>query len=254
MQGNARSALAGIAVLLMSSCAAMDEPAAALEGTAWVLAAIPGRELVNGSPATLQFQTGRAGGSDGCNRYSVGYRSDGAKLQFDGSPTATLMACPPGVQQQAQWFTDTLQGTRAWRIAAERLLLLDAQGRELATLVAQRQILAGTRWSATGINNGQGGVASLLAGTRVTLEFDAQGRLSGSAGCNNYTGGYQQSGSSLTIAAPAATRRFCTATGVMDQEAAFLRALVAAATARIEGGRLELRDAGGALQVSAGAE
>ena len=251
MSHHAHAALAVVGAL-MSACAAMDEndAVAGLDGTAWVLASIPGRELANGAPATLQFRQGRAGGRDGCNQYSGMFRAGTSKLEFS-SLTSTLMACPPGVQQQAQWFTDALQGTRAWRVADDRLHLLDAGGRELATLVAQRRQLAGTRWSATAINNGTGGVASLVAGTRVTLDFSPDGTLSGSASCNDYTGRYVQDGAALQVVPPAVTRKLCGAPGVMDQETAFLRALAAGTVIRIDGDRLELRDAAGSLQVSA---
>jgi len=55
----------------------------------------------------------------------------------------------------------------------------------LATFAMQSQLLAGSSWRAMGINNGKGGVASLVAGTNVTLVFAADGEASGSAGSNN---------------------------------------------------------------------
>jgi heat shock protein HslJ len=111
--------------------------------------------------------------------------------------------------------------------------------------------LAGTMWSATAVNNGKGGVTSRVGGTTLTLVFGADGTLSGTAGCNNYTGGYEVTGGSVRFpAAFASTRKMC-AEDVMDQEQAFFRALSASTSAQINGDRLELRDATGALQITA---
>ena len=112
-------------------------------------------------------------------------------------------------------------------------------------------MLAGTMWSATAINNGKGGVTSRVGGTAVTLTFGADGTLSGSAGCNSYTGRYEiKDGQVKLPAAFASTRKMCAA-DVMDQEQAFFKALSTSTSARIEGDRLELRDAAGALQITA---
>jgi len=111
--------------------------------------------------------------------------------------------------------------------------------------------LAGTMWSATAVNNGKGGVTSRVKGTAVTLVFGADGTLSGSAGCNNYTGHYEIKDGQIKLpTAFASTRKMC-AEDVMDQEQAFFKALSASTSARIAGDRLDLRDAAGALQITA---
>jgi heat shock protein HslJ len=116
---------------------------------------------------------------------------------------------------------------------------------------AQSTAIAGTAWDVTGINNGKGAVASLVADTRVALQFDAEGHASGTAGCNRYTAAYTAGPGTLKFAPAAATRMLCAVPGVMEQEQAFLRALEGVTKMRIEGDRLELRDADGALMVSA---
>lgn len=253
---NAKTGLLGTLAFgaLSAACTSMSDgkATAPLEGTSWVLSELPGKTLANGSPATLQFQDGRATGSDGCNRYTMAYHVDGSKIEFPSRPVGTLMACPPGVQQQAQWYIDALLAARSWRVADRHLHLLDSTGSEVAALLAQSQELAATSWSATGINNGRGGVASLVAGSTVSMIFGADGTAAGSAGCNNFTTRFEQSGPAVKFTAPiASTRRMCPDPAVMTQEQAFLKALENTSTARIEGGRLELRDAGGALQVAA---
>ena len=112
--------------------------------------------------------------------------------------------------------------------------------------------LAGTMWSATAVNNGKGGVTSRVGGTTLTLVFGADGTLSGSAGCNNYSGHYEIADGSVKFPTTfASTRKMCGDAGVMDQEQSFLKALSVSTSAHLNGDRLELRDSAGALQISA---
>lgn len=112
--------------------------------------------------------------------------------------------------------------------------------------------LAGTRWNVMNVNNGNDAVVGMIAGTTLTLEFDAASQVSGNSGCNTYSASYQVSGNALTIGRPAGTTRQCeTPEGVMQQEQQFLTALQNAATFDITGNTLTIRNAGGATQVIA---
>ena len=88
-------------------------------------------------------------------------------------------------------------------------------------------------------------------GTAPSIEFDADGRVFGSAGCNRFTAGFESDHRELRIIAAASTRMFCTEPpGVMEQEAAFLDALARAAQFRREAESLQLLDASGAVLVA----
>jgi heat shock protein HslJ len=203
-----------------------------------------------GSAVTLRFAGGQASGSDGCNRYTLRYQAQGRTLEFPGPAAGTRMACPPEVMRQAEAYLAALGATQAYRIDGDRLQLLAADGIVRATFAAQAQALAGTRWRATAIHDGRGAVASLVAGSTVTIAFGPDGRASGTAGCNRFNAGYQTEGLQLRFMAPAATRMMCAQPGVMEQEQQFLKVLERVATARFEADRLELRDAQGALMVA----
>jgi heat shock protein HslJ len=231
--------------------AAAPAQPASLEGTSWVLSSLPGKTLANGSPATISFAEGRASGSDGCNRFTMGFTTTGSQIQFPSQPAGTLMACPPGVQEQAQWFIQAVTAAQSWQVADGRLTLMDANGKELATFIEQRQELAGTAWNVTGVNNGRQALVGLEAGSSVTLNFAADGTVFGSAGCNSFNAGFEQTGGTVKFKTPAATRKMCPEPAVMEQEQAFLNALVASTTVQLEGGKLVFRDAGGAMQVTA---
>jgi heat shock protein HslJ len=59
----------------------------------------------------------------------------------------------------------------------------------------------------------------------LTLMFEEGGRISGSAGCNHYSGAYILEDGQISIGPLATTRMGCLAPGVMERESAFLRAL-----------------------------
>jgi len=242
-----------LAAALAAGCVALT-PAAdtpPLEGTAWVLATLPGGDPVDGAAATLRFEKGRASGSDGCNRYTTAYQAQGGRLEIAVATAAsTRMACPPVVMRQAEAFMAALGGATSYRVEADRLILSSADGTVRATLASQSQVLAGTRWRAAGINNGKGAVAGLVTGSSVSLEFGADGQAAGSAGCNRYSTRYVQDGARLQFQPAAATRRMCAGDDLMAQEQAFLKALESVATMRLEGQSLELRTAAGALAVA----
>jgi heat shock protein HslJ len=96
----------------------------------------------------------------------------------------------------------------------------------------------------------------VLPGRNVTAIFTAaegpaSGRLAGRAGCNNYSAGLTFSGEdALKVSAAIATRMFCgEPSGIMEQEAAFLKALEAVSRYRIEGEKLHLSDEAGAHEL-----
>jgi len=247
-----RAAGAALLALIAAGCSAVSAGSNAspvLDGSAWVLSDLPGKALVPESSSTLQFTAGRASGSDSCNRFAGTYTQDKSALSF-GQLVSTQMACTAEVMAQARAVTTALSSTRSHRSSADSLELLGADGKILAVYKAQSMQLTGTEWTATGINNGKGGVASLVAGSTVTLAFGADGRASGSAGCNRYTARYEPARDTLKFGTAAATRMMCMTAGVMEQEQAFLDALGKVATFRMEGDRLELRAADGALAAS----
>jgi heat shock protein HslJ len=259
MRNRMKSVPTNVTAIVAASCllaaCSLISPAAdgpPLEGTGWILSSLPGQALVPAGTVTLRFESGRVQGSDGCNRYTAPYNETGSLLEVSPKGASTQMACPPAVMAQADGFMAALTRTRAWRIAAGQLELLTADGLVLATLVAQSEALAGTAWRVTGYNNGRQAVVSVLAGTTLTMAFSADGKVSGSAGCNRYTAPYKAEGRKLALGPVAATRMDCARPErAMEQEQRFLKALETVATARFEGDRLELRTAEGALAVSA---
>jgi heat shock protein HslJ len=227
----------------------------ALEVTEWRLThhAGPTGELIpiiEGVMATATFANGSVAGSTGCNRYHASFVPDGTRLTL-GPVAMTMMACEPERSAVEQAFTAALATTTTYIITGETLDLAGADGRvALRFRAVPTLVLAGTRWIATMINNGRGGVASLVEGTVVTVEFGSDGRVAGSGGCNQFSGTYTLDGDGLAIGPVVSTRMACLEPeGVGQQEAAYLAALARAATWSFQEDRLQLRAGDGALQV-----
>lgn len=240
-----------IAAPMMGAAAAVAG-SADFNHTAWTLAELPGQAVLPEPSATLRLANGRAQGSDGCNRYSTTYKADSGSFHVSPDIASTNMTCAEPVIKQAQAFLGALVKARSARIDNGHLMLLDGEGTVLATLAAQGLDLAGTAWHVTAYNNGKQAVVSVLRGTSLTLSFSPEGKVAGSAGCNRYAGSYSASGEKVSIGQLASTRKMCARPEkIMEQEAAFLKVLEGAAVARLDGNRLELRNADGALMLTA---
>ena len=226
-----------------------------LVGTEWRLTHHPGPagELVPvpvGVMATAVFADGRVAGTTGCNRYHAAYLADGPALSV-GPLATTMMACEPARDAVERAFSAALGRVVTHAVVGDTLEMAGGDGRvALRFHAAPAQRLGGTRWVATGINNGRGGVVSALDGVEVFTVFGDDGRVSGSGGCNQFTGAYTVQGDALAIGPLAATLRACLAPeGVGEQETAFFAAMDQVATWSVREGRLRLRSADGALQV-----
>ncbi len=222
-----------------------------LDGTTWILTALDGEPALPGVDVTLTVEGGTVTGTDGCNRYRGAVTVNGHGFRLAPGMATTLMACTEPVMRQAGAFAAALHEATGYEVRdGGTLVLVDASGAARATFTAQNRDLTGTAWVVTAYNNGRQAVVSPLRDTEITAEF-ASGTLSGSAGCNRYHATWQADGNGITIGPVATTRRFCgEPEGVMEQEAQYLRALEAAVTLRLEGDRLELRTADGALSVT----
>lgn len=99
--------------------------------------------------------------------------------------------------------------------------------------------LTGTTWTLTSMYQ-----ATLLPDAKITAVFDSNGQLSGTGGCNNYSAGYEISGSNLTVSSPNSTVMSCTEP-VDKQESAYFYLLEASGAYEIKGSELTIKDGTG---------
>lgn len=107
------------------------------------------------------------------------------------------------------------------------------------------QALTGVTWYLVAFNEG-GSSISVKPGTQITALFDAQGKVSGTAGCNQYTASYEATLNGLSIGAPATTKMSCgEPAGIMTQETVYLTTIQGAGGYSISGNMLTVTDGGG---------
>jgi heat shock protein HslJ len=227
-----------------------------IEGTLWRLTqylgpagtAVPVPQAVS---ASATFSDGIVSGNAGCNDYTGSYTVDGDKLTI-GPLAVTRKSCGPAETAVETVFLAAMGNVATYTVSGSSLELKTADAKVgLAFAATTPAGLSNTRWVATGVNNGKGAVSSVVAGTTLTATFADAGTVAGSGGCNDYSGPYTSDTSAIKIGPLAATKKLCTnPAGIDDQETQFLIAMQAATRYTIAGSKLELRDAGGALQVS----
>ncbi|MGF1457495.1 MAG: META domain-containing protein [Leptolyngbyaceae cyanobacterium] len=202
---------------------------------------------VTESPAIFEFQAGRLSGTTGCNRFFSAYTLTDKQLEI-APGGSTLMACfPESLSQQESTIFSQFSNVVGYEPSASGVSLVDADGRPLFVLSPLPQAtLTETVWTLTSYNNGQGGMVTTLPQTTITAVFDETGRVSGSAGCNNYHANFEQTEATLSIGAAASTRRLCgQAEGVMEQESTFLALLAEVDSYSIFFDQLVLKNAEG---------
>lgn len=227
-----------------------------LKGTQWTLVSYPSSSgnqtpgTTGASVATLNFRAdGKTNGFTGCNTFNGTYLQWGSSLSLKLGPM-TMQACvgPISVQEAAvmKYFPQVKTFTKGANLA-----LKDAKGKTLLIYKAMATGLAGTSWQAAGVNNGKQAVVGDGNTAMVTATFSADGKLSGKGGCNNYATSYTLTGKTgIAIAPVASTMMMCQPDSLMATESQYFVALAKSITYVREGGRLTLRDANGAIQVT----
>jgi heat shock protein HslJ len=239
--------VAGVGMGIASGASAVGSKG--LVGKMWLLQSLAKKPPVSGTSITMAFGDGAVSGSAGCNSYRAPYKAGVTSLRISGPIAATHRSCKPAVDAQEAAFMKMLVSARRYSIRGNTLTLRGGS-RDLATFQAQSQELAGTAWNAVSYNNGKQAVVSVMAGTKLTAVFDTASNVSGSAGCNSYSGSVSAKAPSITIGPLSATRKACASpAGVMEQESEFLTALESSATYSVQGGKLELRTKDGAIAV-----
>lgn len=223
-----------------------------LIGTSWTLVSLGGREITDGPAMTLRFAAeGTLGGFDGCNSYRGKFSIDGSALHIPRDMAATRAACQEPIVSKANAYVEALMRAASHAIDGDRLQLLDSAGQEVAAFEALSLTLIGTSWEVSGYNNGNQAVVSVLQGTHITAHFGEDGRITGSAGCNQYFTSYKAATELISIDMPAMTRMSCTEPGdIMEQATRYLKALSMATSFRFDGDKLVLRNEDAALAVT----
>jgi len=251
----ATTALAALLALALSACGDSDgggssdggdqtaTDRAALEESAWVLSGGIDVDDWEQAPPSINFERGQLGGSSGCNTYGASYELDGSDLRIGGI-SSTAMACPPPAMEVEEAFMPKLEAISEWEVDDGELVLDGGEG-ELRFRAASPL----GSWRATSILQGDAVKTLPAESWEITAEFDPEGGISGSGGCNLYGTSSRTRGGSIRIEVPERTEVLCEP-AVMAREKAYLEALPRAAEFRLDNGNLVLLTAKGTILAS----
>jgi len=204
----------------------------ALSGTEWQLESTGGPEDSSPVPAganlTLGFGGYRYAGYSGCNWFQGMFDAKGDSLTLE-PPAKTQGGCvsKPEAQKLQSSYLTGLTNVISYAIEDGKLVLYAANKQRMGTMAPLEAVpFEGTTWelmfypSADAVD-----AVPVLPGAAITARFDG-GKLTGNAGCNDYTADYKRDNTQLTFGPVVTTKKMCTEpAGVMEQENAYLKML-----------------------------
>ncbi|WP_170331712.1 YbaY family lipoprotein [Ruegeria arenilitoris] len=109
---------------------------AMLDNTQWTAAVLNGAPIeAERRPEIIFAQGGAFSGSGGCNRFNGQAEISGASISFPDNMAATLMACPPALEEVERQFFKALQGVTTYAMEGDALAFLNAAGEPIIKFV-----------------------------------------------------------------------------------------------------------------------
>ncbi|WP_170374401.1 YbaY family lipoprotein [Ruegeria atlantica] len=110
-----------------------------LNNTQWTAAALNGAPIEAERRPEINFaQDGAFSGSGGCNRFNGQADISGVTIAFPDNMAATLMACPPALEEVERQFFQALQSVTTYAVEGDALAFLDAAGEPVIKFVRTR--------------------------------------------------------------------------------------------------------------------
>jgi len=110
--------------------------AAMLDNTQWVAVAVDGAPIETERKPEIEFaQDGAFSGTGGCNRFTGTAKITGNQLEFPDNMAATLMACPPPLEEVERQFFQAMQKVTTFAMQDDALVLLDAAGEPVVKML-----------------------------------------------------------------------------------------------------------------------
>jgi heat shock protein HslJ len=216
--------------------------------------------VMSGSNISAIFTPdGKINGSSGCNEYSALYTLNGKNLGIT-QVKSTKTACDPEIMVQENQYLALMTRVSTYEMIGDQMVFYTVLGEKVltykkgqagiittapkSTASTSTRTLVGN-WVLKSYTDGKGAfIPAMAATTPVTAKFLADGTLSGSSGCNQYSTTYSVSGTSVSISQVATTKMACEP-DVMMQETSYLTLLQRAGKYIISGDTMTLYDSSG---------
>jgi heat shock protein HslJ len=208
-----------------------------LDGSLWRLASIGQGETVQsaltGNLVLVSFSNGEILGYAGCNQFGGPFLTEGETITKVEAASTQMLCVDEAVMTQETTLLAGLAAATSYTIEGDILTINHSGGSLGFTKVISPAESLGTEWRLQAFSIGAD-AQPLATGTSITLTFGEDGMVSGSAGCNTYTGPYTFNGTALSIAELAQTRMACEEP-ILTQETNFINALRSARHAVVDG-------------------
>jgi heat shock protein HslJ len=242
---------ATLALAGCSSEATADD--ATPDGRTFVSVAVDGEQIPGGGPLIVGFDSDRISTFAGCNHGSGA--ADLADGHIATQLASTMMACPPPLGDADTWMSTLFEARPSWSLAGDTLTLkTDAATVTLKDkkVVNPDRSLTGTAWQVRSLVSPEAvSTSAALEQGKPTLTIATDGAVSGSTGCNQFTGHAKVSGTTVEFGPLATTRSACVG-GLDEVERAVLQVLNGKMQTKIDADELRLtRDDGHGLILGA---
>jgi heat shock protein HslJ len=230
-----------------------------LEEHEWVLDRADSSLTVDDdNPVTLSVTGDDVSGTAPCNAYR-GTFDLGGELGDGGVEISDIVltkrACEAATMRSEDEFIAALEAVDHVSVGEDddRMTLTnqDDGGVRLAFRAYDADELLATTWDIVNVDTGDA-IESVLPGTEPTVAFDPDGNVTLETGCNTAGSSWELDGHELTVESMRVTLMACPEPeGVVDQEAALVRALESADRVEIAPGELVVLDADGRITLVA---
>jgi len=181
----------------------------------------------------VSFNNGEIGGYAGCNHFGGPFVTEGETITSVEAASTQRLCLDEAVMAQEAALLGGLSTATSYAIEGDNLTIHHSGGSIGFSKVASPADSLGTEWRLQAFGLGTD-AQPLVSGTTVTLTFNEDGTVSGSAGCNTFNGPYTLNGTTLTIDELAQTRMACDEP-ILTQETNFINALRSARQTAVDG-------------------
>jgi heat shock protein HslJ len=254
-------AVSALLILVLSSCEQAATPTpepvtpaevaqgaeqqSALRDTAWAMKSFGVNKEIPALPdsyPSLNFMIDRYNGYTGCNFILGTFYVDGDSLTIN-FPSSTGGPCASeDLTTQEENYLSAITAVDSYKVEAENLYLY-VNDEQVMTLEPLDPVpFEGTVWNFEFFQSDAVEPDPVIPGTTITAKFEGD-TVSGSAGCNDYTGTVARDDLKITVSDIVATQKSCDEPQyIMDQEQRYLQQLQTAGFIKQNPRSLELRN------------